>query len=197
MTLITMPSTPFAQSMDWRFIRPVQVNVSEWTGSRQALDSGRGWWECNYALPPIVGDTNARPWRSFVALALGGVNTFQVPVTKTNQTTQTSGTPRVNGANQTGRSLITDGWPNSVTALRAGQYVTVGDQLLQLTANVTSNGSGQATLTFEPPLRSSPADNALITYILPYCLMYMAEEPVQGHGIGDTYTLSLNLREAF
>jgi hypothetical protein len=31
-------------------------------------------------------------------------------------------------------------------------------------SDVSSNGSGQGTLTFEPPLRSNVADNAVIIY---------------------------------
>jgi hypothetical protein len=191
-----MPSTPYARSIDWSLVRPVQVNVSEWTGARQALDLGRGWWECDYTLPPIVGN-DARAWQVFVALARGGANTFEVLVTPSKQSPFVSAVPLVNGGSQTGRSLVTDGWPVSATPLYAGQYVTVNDQLLQLTADVTANGSGQATISFEPPLRASPADNAAIEYLRPYCLMYVTQEPVQGGTIGQTYTLALKLREAF
>jgi hypothetical protein len=62
-----------------------------------------------------------------------------------------SGSPLVNGASQTGASLITD------------DYVGVNNELKRIVADSNSNGSGQSTLTFEPPLRSSPADNAAIT----------------------------------
>jgi hypothetical protein len=103
----------------------------------------------------------------------------------------------VNGAGQQGRTLNTDGWPLSTTVLQAGQYVTINNQLLQLTENVTSNGSGVATLTFEPPVRVSPADNAAIEYKNPYCLMYLVEEPTLSVETGYVYSLSLNLRESF
>ena len=196
MATVTYPSTPKPSGMSWRLVMPSQTNVSEWTGRRQTIASGRGWWECQITLPPIVGTTNVNAWRSFVAKARGRANDFQIPVDPTAQSASAS-TPLVNGASQTGRTLATDGWPVSTTVLVAGQFVTINNQLLQLTENVTSNGSGVATLTFEPPIRTSPSDNAAIEYKNPYCLMYFVEEPTLSVENGYVYSLSLNLRESF
>ena len=196
MATITYPSTPKPQSMSWRLLMPAQTNVSDWTGRRQTLASGRGWWEAQITFPPIVGTTNINAWRSFIAKSRGAANDFQVPVDPVAQSSATA-TPLVNGAGQQGRTLNTDGWPLSTTVLQAGQYVTINNQLLQLTENVTSNGSGVAVLTFEPPVRVSPADNAAIEYKNPFCLMYLVEEPTLSVETGYVYSLSLNLRESF
>lgn len=131
-----------------------------------------------------------------MGLARGAANDFQVPVNEIAQSSSTA-TPLVNGAGQTGRSLNTDGWPNSTTVLSAGQFVTIGNQLLQLTADVTSNGSGQATISFEPAIRVSPADNAAIEYKNPYALMYFMEDPGYAVEPGLVYSISFNLRESF
>ena len=106
-------------------------------------------------------------------------------------------TVRVKGAGQTGNTLITDGWPASVTVLKAGMFVTVADQLLQLTSNATTNGSGEVTLTFKPALRVAPADNAVIEYKNPYCLMFLKDEPTPSIDQGYIYGLTFNLRESF
>lgn len=196
MATITFPSEPSASGMTWKLIMPSQNNVSGWTGARQVLSSNRGWWECQLTLPPIVGSAAISPWRSFIAQARGMTNDFQVPVDPTAQSSA-SETPLVNGAGQIGRSLVTDGWPASTTVLTAGQYITINNQLLQLTADITSDGSGNATISFEPPIRSAPADNAAIEYKNPYALMYFVEEPALSVTVGDVYTLSLNLRESF
>lgn len=196
MTTITFPSTPKAQTMSWRLVQPTQVNISGWTGKRQVLTSNRGWWECDFGLPPIVGTTNINAWRSFLAKTRGSANDFRVPVDPTAQSSA-SATPLVNGAGQVGRSLTTDGWPTSSTVLYAGQFVTIGNQLLQLTADITSNSSGQATIQFEPPIRSSPDDNASIEFQNPYCLMYLVEKPALSVEAGYIYSLSLSLRESF
>lgn len=215
MTTITLPSTPKFQSATWKLVQPAQNNISQWTGARQVMASNRGWWECQITLPPIVGESNARAWLSFIGQTQGTVADFQVSVTPSAQTNNmptllpellldfTSGAyvvgfdPAVNGANQTGRTLVTDGWYPSTTVLYAGQYITVNNQLLQLTADVTSNTSGQATISFAPALRASPADNALIEYLNPYALMYSVDDITYSVEPGMVYNISLNLREAF
>lgn len=196
MATITFPSSPKPSGMSWRLVQPAQQNVSQWTGARQVLASGRGWWECSLSLPPIVGETAVNAWRSFMAQARGAANDFQVPVNEIAQSAAVA-TPRINGAGQTGRSLITDGWPVLTTVLYAGQFVTIGNQLLQLTADITSNVSGQATISFEPAIRVSPADNALIEFKNPYALMYFVEDPGYSVEPGLVYTLGFNLRESF
>ena len=82
------------------------------------------------------------------------------------------GTPLVNGANQTGTSLITDGWSNSITnVLLKGDIILLGEALgnvnavnpqsrvstgqprrFVVTANVNSDGSGNATIPISPAM---------------------------------------------
>lgn len=182
--------------MSWRLVQPAQNNVSGWTGARQVLASSRGWWECQFVLPPIVGSSNFNPWRSFTAQLRGAANDVQIKVDPTAQSA-IANTMLVNGAGQTGRNINVDGLPVSTTVLVAGQFVTIDNQLLQLTADVTTNASGQATLSFEPAIRAAPADNAVVEFKNPYCLMYLIEEPTYSVEAGYIYSLSLNLREAY
>jgi len=72
------------------------------------------------------------------------------------------GNGHVNGAGQTGTVLETNGWPISSLILRAGDLVQVENQLLEITADITSDSSGLATLSFEPEIRTSPADLATV-----------------------------------
>jgi hypothetical protein len=79
-----------------------------------------------------------------------------------------TGTPLVNGASQTGASLVTDGWSANVTGiLKAGDVIKIAglNLVYDITADVNSNASGQATLSLSPPIFSgqSPADNAALT----------------------------------
>jgi hypothetical protein len=94
-----------------------------------------------------------------------------------------TGTPLVNGGSQTGRSLITDGWSNSVTGiLKAGDWIQIGSgssaRLYPIAQDANSNGSGQATLELGTRLRSSPSDNAAITVSNPMGLWRLAENAV-------------------
>lgn len=196
MAIITFPNTPAPSGMTWRLIQPAQNNISGWTGARQVLASGRGWWECSVSLPPMVGEAYVAPWRSFFAKLQGTANDFRLPVNEIAQSSSTA-TPLVNGGSQTGRSIATDGWPLSSTVLSAGMYVTINNQLLQLTADVVSNGSGQATISVAPAVRTSPANDAPIEYKNPFALVYMLEEPTVSVEPGLVYSTSFSARESF
>jgi hypothetical protein len=73
-----------------------------------------------------------------------------------------TGTPLVKGGSQTGTSLLIDGCTVGATLL-AGDFIGVNGELKMVVADATANGAGEMTLTIEPPLRSSPADNAAVT----------------------------------
>lgn len=88
-----------------------------------------------------------------------------------------TGTPLVQGAGQTGASLITDGWTPSITGiLKAGDYFGVNTQLHRLVEDANTSAGGVATLLFEAPLRASPADNAVITVNAPTFKAMLADD---------------------
>lgn len=124
----------------------------------------------------------------FGRMALGIGDWYQspnAPVFTTGEATSAS-SPRVKGANQTGTSLITDGWGSGATNLNEGDVFTVAGvnavnplsyqdtgalQQFVLTADV-SDSTGDATLSISPPIitsgqlqtvTASPANNAVIT----------------------------------
>jgi hypothetical protein len=99
--------------------------------------------------------------------------------------TFTSSTPLVNGASQTGSSLITDGWGTysfkagdvftvaGVNAVNPVSYVDTGD-LQQFVVTADLSGSSTATISISPPIitsgqlqtvTASPANDAVITYL--------------------------------
>ena len=78
------------------------------------------------------------------------------------------GSPLVNGAGQTGSTINIDGLPASTSGIYiAGDFLGIGGELKMVTATVNSNGSGQASVSFEPPLRAAPADNSAIVTTQP------------------------------
>ena len=73
------------------------------------------------------------------------------------------GTVLVNGAGQTGTSLVVDGL---TSAPQAGDTFTLAGVNLIYTVTATATvTSGGATLTINPALNSSPADNAAVTFL--------------------------------
>lgn len=100
-----------------------------------------------------------------------------------------AGTPLVNGADQVGASLVTDGWSNSSAILKRGDVFTIAGvfaihpetrestgvlQQFAVTADISSSGAGAATIAISPAIdvagadqtvSGSPADNAAINVV--------------------------------
>lgn len=142
----------------------VSVSHSGKVNTRTTLQVGRRWDE----LFNFKYDENGR---EFVTLLNNFYNrAISLDVQHQNWLTTLGaggGTPLVNGASQTGSSIITDGWPNSTLVLKAGDVVQFAGVTLvyDVTADVTSDGSGNATIPISPNIFSggSPAENAAVT----------------------------------
>jgi hypothetical protein len=197
MALITFPATPTPAEIAWSLRQPTQVNRSEWTGRRKAtILAGAARWMAQVTLPPLLGEKAVMQWRAFLAQCQGQAHWFRLVAV---ENIQISGvTVLVNGAGQAGYSVATDGWGAAGTKMKAGQFATINDQLLQLAADVVANGSGQATLSFCSFLRIPTTDNAAIEVGKPYALMSMTED-TNGWtvGRGQQYAISFGCEEAF
>lgn len=202
MPLITVPSRSYA-TISWKLIRPAQVNVSTWTGARQVLPSGRGWWEATVVLPPLVGEAAVAPWRSFIAQAADPSAYFDLHVDELDQF-PTSLSTLVDGASQTGYSLQIDGLAVSTAYALNGKFMSItmpstvgGNQMVQLVADSTSSSGGSAITVFVPALRASPADNAAVALTDPVCRMYMVDYSAIGLEPGRVANISFTCREAY
>jgi hypothetical protein len=126
----------------------------------------------------------------FASRALGVSEWYEdANVSKYTTGTYTASTPLVNGASQTGSTLVTDGWASGAATLNKGDIFTLAavyavnpvsyastGQLQQfvVTATTTSVGVDMATLPISPSIitsgqlqtvTASPADNAVITVL--------------------------------
>ena len=126
----------------------------------------------------------------FASRALGVSEWYEdANVSKYTTGTYTASTPVVNGASQTGSTLVTDGWASGAATLNKGDIFTLAGvyavnpvsnastgQLQQfvVTATTTSVGVNMATLPISPSIitsgqlktvTASPADNAVITVL--------------------------------
>lgn len=112
-----------------------------------------------------------------------------------------SGSPTVNGANQTGSSLATTGWTGTNPVLRAGDLIAIAglNQIRELTADAPNLVSGATTLSIMPPIPagSSPANGASITYAAPVRLQARILGVDWGRAASDgfLYGLTLTWRE--
>ncbi len=169
--MITYPLSAPANRNPSRVLLRAQSVVgqtrSTFTKERQVQVHQGQAWELEVSLPAMVR-SDAEQWITFLLKLNGMEGTFLFgdPNAETPQGIAT-GTPLVNGASQTGNSLITDGWTVSVTGiLKAGDYIQLGSgsttRLHKVLNDADSDAGGNATLDIWPRLRVSPADNDLI-----------------------------------
>ena len=175
---LTMPATPIMNQAEIAMVRQTAIAQSPFTGSTQRSEGSYALWSLNGSFSEMDDQQVSRLWRSFFMQLRGRAGTFKliIPGTGAPSTGYTGSVGAVNGASQTGLSLITNGWDNSTLVLQEGDYFTVNDELKTITADATTDGSGNVTLEFEPPLRTSPADTAPLTIANPYFIARLASD---------------------
>ncbi len=199
MTTFALPSTPAFKQAHFALESNAITHRSPLNGTVQTVEFPGARWMLTATLPPMPRATAAE-WQAFFVKLRGLANRFYAgdPNAKTPRGTAL-GTPLVNGGSQTGVTLVTDGWtPSQAQALLPGDYFQVGTELKMVVATTVADGTGAATITFEPPLRASPADNAPIITSSPVCTMRLVD-PNTGWDIepASIYGFSFSAVESF
>lgn len=160
---LSPPASPSIKRLQLYEVSAVSVSRSPFTFNTQVQAHQGQMWGAQVTLPQM-SRSSAEAWHAFLLSLNGPFGTFTLydPLARTPQGAA-SGAPLVNGASQTGQTLITDGWNPSVTGiLKAGDYIQLGQSLYKVLKDVDSDGSGNATLDIFPRLRTPPGDNTLI-----------------------------------
>ena len=179
MTPIQLPSYPGFLSSNFYLRANTFTFESPFSRTTQRIKSSPGLWMATYVLPAMDRET-AGVWQAFFLKLEGQLNEFYAFDPENKKTIGTgAGDPLVNGASQTGSSLVTNGWSADQLVLAPGEYFEVGGELKQVTDNIYSDGSGNATITFQPAIRTIPADGAGITTKAngtPTCRMFVTSD---------------------
>lgn len=162
---LSLPSTPAPVSSRMRLDYFVSVDQSEFTGAQESQDWGGRLWYLDFTLPPMTR-AQADDWIAVVHKLRGRKGYFLAGDWDRRTARGTWGTPLVKGGSQVGNTLDIDG-VGAGTTRKAGDFFALGNRLYQLVVDDTADGSGNATIQFEPDLRSSPADNAPLTVSSP------------------------------
>lgn len=176
MSILTPPSVSI-QTVNWRLIPNNQSFESELNRVGQEVVLPGDRWSGVLTVSNLMG-REARAWVAFIVSLGGRRGRFWLsPPGQTTCYGTASGFGAVNGALQTGQSLVTDGWTaNQPELLAVGDYFQVGTELKMVTATASSNSSGASTIQFTPPLRTFPADNAQIITVNPSCVMKLTDD---------------------
>lgn len=179
-------STPFPSSLLTKIKRsPITLNENKaifesiLTRKKQTVTLSGGTadrWEGVIETVVLFPDDVRTMWVFLNQVGMYGDFTIKEPDYGLPKSSVYSGV-LVNGAGQSGTSLACDGAPLNRTILYAGEYFQIGTEFKIVTADATSNGSGQVTFNFKPALRASPADNAAVTTLNPQLLLTLMTMP--------------------
>lgn len=199
MTTLTIPKQTDFRSSTFGLEENTETFVSPISNTIQTLARTGARWYLTINYAPLKR-ADAQVIIAFLTKLRGRVNSLNgFDPNATSPLGDVSGsTLLVNGASQTGNSLICDGAEASTLVLKAGDYFEVNNELKMVTDDATSDASGDVTINFSPSLRSSPSDNASITTTNPNCEMKLVDDNVTwSQGIGDVYNISFSAIEVF
>jgi hypothetical protein len=178
MTILALPNITRVPASIKFSLRPNTASfTSTMNGAMQTTELPGARWYATLNYNNVNGD-EVRALKAWVNKLSGMAGRFYLyDFSHPTPSGTAAGTPLVSGASQTGRTLITDGWTANQTALfKSGDYFGVNGQLCVITETIASDGSGNSTLKFEAPLRTSPVDNAVITTVRPTCTMMLTDD---------------------
>ena len=185
------PTSPTASSIKITSISPTLTSVTH-SLKRQARQRGGQRWALELDYPPMTRAEFA-PLFAFSVAQKGQYQTFtyQPPIYSDTSGTAT-GTLLVNNASgySVGDSTVaTDGLTGT---LKAGDFIKFAghDKVYMLTAD------GSNTLTIEPPLNDTVADDEAITYNdVPFTVAFVNDSQSFGRGAADLHDFSISLVE--
>lgn len=163
-------------------INAVSGTMSPFTGQQQIQEFSRNQLIVRAQTIPLER-AEASVWWGFFRALRSGLGTFLLGDPHNSSPNGSGGgAPLVNGGSQTGTSLIVDGAPISATGwLLAGDWFQLGSgadsRLYTVVEDVDTDSGGNATIEFRPELRSSPADNDVVTITDTVGVFRLTEHP--------------------
>lgn len=171
--------------------------VDELTRSMQTRSLVGDRWRIAHDYANRFGD-DAKILRAFLTSLGGQRGRFYLGPPDLDKQGTAGTTGIVSGAGQTGSTLNTTGWATNQPQLFAiGDYFGVNGELKLITAQISSDASGNATLEFAPPLRKSPANSAPIEVNDPRAVFYLENDRQASWRVTSPiiYALSLSMVE--
>jgi len=192
----TLPTSPEFKSVGFT---SEQKTITSTTDSGKMfstqIDGQRFSFTASY--PTMTRETFS-PVLAFIMKQRSQQNTFQVSLPDLkNAKGNVSGTVLVDGAHTAGDTTIT---VDAMTGtLKAGDFVKFANhtKVYMVVADVTADGSNDATLTIEPPSRSNLANNEAVTYDGVQFTVRLSNDVQQFKtSVIDQYTFELDFIEA-
>ena len=169
MALIDLPEKPTQRAMRWQLVDFGSTLPGGLGGPSQRINRNGNRWRVSVVLP-AMDISLIREWQAKLnaGIEAGGVRLW---IRQKGLPTGSPGAPLVNGAGQSAKELIADGF-NAGYVGRYGQFFSVisgGKRYgYKLSAPFRADAAGAAVLAIEPGLRVEPSDNDVLEFGKPY-----------------------------
>ncbi|MBE5251835.1 hypothetical protein [Mixta mediterraneensis] len=164
---------PNPSSLDWHLESNTKTFRSPFNGSSQTARFPGSRWKCTVEYS-VLDENQARKIEAVIAALDGEYGRVRIRDWGRDGKAP-AGNPQVSDPEQTGTTLTTSGWTANTLVMKAGDYFTVNSELKKVTADVTSDASGVAAITFAPMLRSSPDANSPLEVQSPWGIFKLAD----------------------
>ena len=184
---LVMPTFPGPKSGSLEAISPQAVVASTFSNKIQVQSFAADRWMAKWTFPPIKPEL-AGPWISFVTALRNLEGSFLAtphlaqyhrgPLTRDDPEIPV----RVSGDQQTGRTLVIDGFEPNVTGwAQAGDYFSYGTgadtKFFMITENVDTPSGGDVEISVFPNVVTSPDDNTDLVLNMPQALFRLTSKP--------------------
>jgi len=203
---VSLPASPAPKDMEWAGMTVIGKSVSPYTLSQETFEWPGNRWRVTVRYPAM---TRAQADPIIAALiSLWGVGTFFLGPTGPGKSAKglandpANGNPLVDGANQSGKTLLTKAWNASLTGVfKAADYFQLGtgslSRLHMVLLDANSDGVGKSTLDIWPRIRESPADGSAIVVASPKGVFRLiGNEPIWEIDEGYIHGLTFEAEEA-
>lgn len=150
----------------------VGSSASPFTGSEQVTELPGARWKLQFSYKSLDA-RYGRLFKSITAKLRGGAEIAHIyDLSYVPRRLTEPGVPVIAGAGQSGIALATSGWDASTAILKEGDQLSYlsTDGLFRMhvvTADVTSDGSGLASIPILPPMRNPPVDGGAVNTVRP------------------------------
>ena len=155
------PTTPVFQSVNLKSVDKTLTSMTV-NGRTQSRKLASQYWEFSAKYPPMT-QADFMPVFAYVMQQRGQSETFtvRIPVLEDARGTA-SGTFRVNGAKASGQTtIVVDGITGTIVE---GDMIKFTHDKVYMVVSHTETGGNTTSIDIQPPLRSSVANDQVITY---------------------------------
>jgi hypothetical protein len=175
---INWPSGVGFSSLNLTPANVVAVSESPFTLERTTYEFTGERWDFDASIVSLRG-VNARALMCTILQMRQMANSVTIPISLFGDDFAlkgaATGTIKVDGASQTGRTINLKDAPHSVTVFKAGDFLNIGTKLYTALADAISDSSGDVAVSLWPSVLVAPSDGDTIIYSAPTITVQLLE----------------------